>query len=442
MLLCGTIQELETRGYLTSYFFFQANDKRINNVAAFLRGIIYLIVNQCPSAKQYVKREYDVAGTRLFTDSNAWVALLKILKYILQDQQLPKYYIIVDGLDECIASEISILLEVISELSQASQIVKWIVSSRNWKEIEEGFRCIAPNKPLSLEANEKSVSLAVEKYIRHKVDALAFKKKLQLKVADNVRTYLLKHAAGTFLWVSLVCQELDKVRAWSVEETLREFPAGLDKLYERMMSKISDANRSVASVCIDILAVVSLVHRPIKLGELQQLFDRKGLSLEGLEDAVQTCGSFVIMQNDMVAFVHQSAKEFVTNQAAEQVFPDGQGGFHRRLAVRSLKAMSRILKRNIYNLPTSGFPIEKIEQPERDPLVTIQYSCIHWVGHLSSVGASRLQRLLGIHGPVMYFLRHYLLNWLEALSLFQETSKAITCLSALRTLTEVSVYVL
>jgi NACHT domain len=54
MLLCGIIDEMsalarlrdQSANTLLSFFFCQATDSRINNAAAVLRGLIYLLINQ------------------------------------------------------------------------------------------------------------------------------------------------------------------------------------------------------------------------------------------------------------------------------------------------------------------------------------------------------------------------------------------------------------
>ena len=67
MLLCGIIDQLgaltrfrdKNVTTLLSYFFCQANDPRINNTAAVLRGLIYLLVIQQPSLISHVQEKYD-----------------------------------------------------------------------------------------------------------------------------------------------------------------------------------------------------------------------------------------------------------------------------------------------------------------------------------------------------------------------------------------------
>ncbi|KAH7108964.1 NACHT domain-containing protein [Dactylonectria macrodidyma] len=137
MLLCGIINELrkETTNLL-SYFFCQGTDSRINNATAVLRGLIYLIVAQQPSLIPHVRKKYDHAGKGLFDDVNAWVALAEIFANILQDPKLKSTFLIIDALDECVAN-LPELLDLIVKKSSESPCVKWIVSSRNWPNIEE-----------------------------------------------------------------------------------------------------------------------------------------------------------------------------------------------------------------------------------------------------------------------------------------------------------------
>jgi hypothetical protein len=74
MLLCGIIDKLHSRlpkTALLAYFFCQATDSRINNAAAVLRGLLYMLVSQQPSLVLHVRKKHDYAGKTLFEDANA-----------------------------------------------------------------------------------------------------------------------------------------------------------------------------------------------------------------------------------------------------------------------------------------------------------------------------------------------------------------------------------
>ena len=168
MLLYGIINELDKPIVKTvplSYFFYQANNSRINSATAILQGLLYMLVVQQPSLVSHIQKKYDHSGKTLFKDTNAWVALSEIFTDILQDPSLDGAYLIVDRLDECV-TDLPKLLDLIVQTSSISFHIKWIVSSHNWPDISE--RLVNAGQNLSLKLNAESVSAAVIIFIRHK----------------------------------------------------------------------------------------------------------------------------------------------------------------------------------------------------------------------------------------------------------------------------------
>ncbi|CAJ2510576.1 Uu.00g062010.m01.CDS01 [Anthostomella pinea] len=137
MLLCGIVDHLKTRlaqGSRLAYFFCQATIERINTATAVLRGLIFMLLDQDAFLVSHMKKKYDVAGEGLFQGDNAWYALSEIFTDILRDPKLQGVCLVVDALDECIGG-LPQLLELIVETSQAT-CAKWLVSSRNWPQID------------------------------------------------------------------------------------------------------------------------------------------------------------------------------------------------------------------------------------------------------------------------------------------------------------------
>ncbi|KAL1615014.1 hypothetical protein SLS56_011963 [Neofusicoccum ribis] len=277
MLLCGIIDELQklNTAHHPVYFFCQATDSRINSATAVLRGLVYFLVDQQPSLISHVREKYDGAGEKAFTDANAWVAMEKIFTNILNDENLEKTYLIVDALDEC-TTGLDALLDFIAQNCSLSSRVKWIISSRNWPNIEERLQQAGHKVKLSLELNAESVSAAVSTFIKHKVDNLANLKE-DKELQEVVLKYLKSNANDTFLWVALVCEELKPISVWDVQEKLNDFPPGLDALYKQMIQQIS--KQPDAKVCKQILALVALMYRPITIKELTSLWLSKTKAL-------------------------------------------------------------------------------------------------------------------------------------------------------------------
>lgn len=454
MLLCGIIDELDrgntgdVRHCNLAYFFCQATDPRINNATAVLRGLIYLLVELQPSLLSHVRNEYDRVGENLFKDANAWDALSRIFTNILQDPNLETTYLVIDALDECVAG-LPQLLDLISQKSSGPPRVKWIVSSRNWPQIEERLEAVARKARLSLELNAESVASAVNAYIQYKVDELAKLKNYNPKTRDEVRNYLSLHASDTFLWVALVCQALagPNVWAWNNPAKLHTFPQGLDSLYARMQEyiRVSD-NRDL---CRRILAVATVVRRPISLDELISLVEMPDIipnDPELLEKIIKLCGSFLTLRERTVYFVHQSAKDFLLGNASDKasnkapqdapgwLFPAGMEDVNYHLLSRSLSAMSKVLRRDVYGLVAPGFSIDDVRVPKPDPLATVRYACVYWVDHLcDSMSGTNTRRddLLQDDGVVHAFLKTKYLYWLEALSLLRAMPEGVIAIGQL-----------
>uniref|UniRef100_A0A0D2XSJ5 NACHT domain-containing protein n=1 Tax=Fusarium oxysporum (strain Fo5176) TaxID=660025 RepID=A0A0D2XSJ5_FUSOF len=335
MLLCGIIDELEKDpNNNLSYFFCQATEARLSNATAVLRGLVYLLIVQQPALISHVREKHDHAGKQLFEDRNAWEALSKILTAMINDSSLDGAILIVDALDECKTNRHQ-LLDLIVRPSR----VKWIVSSRNWQDMRRNW------------------TIQSTKY---KVDRLACHKKYDKETRDVINNYLTSNADGTFLWVALVCQELagPTVRKRHTLNTLKSLSPGLDSLYDRMIGHISDSED--AGLCREVLAIASVVYRPITLDELKILVESvKGFDRDDLEEIIRACGSFLTLREGVIYFVHQSAKDFLLNKAFDQILPSGAAHQHHAIFSRSLEALSETLERDVYELGVPGFPIDQ-----------------------------------------------------------------------------------
>jgi hypothetical protein len=446
MLLCGIINELKksmAKSVLLSYFFCQATDSRINYATAVLRGLIYLLVNQQPSLISHVRTKYDQAGKTLFEDANAWVALSEIFTNILQDPGLESTYLIIDALEECVTG-LPQLLQFIDEMSPVCPRVKWIISSRNWPNIEEQLNISDQKVQLRLELNKDSIAAAVSTYIEHKVGDLAKRKKYNPKLENSVRDHLSLNADATFLWVALVLQELETVDRRNTLKIVGAFPPGLGPLYRQMMDQVSKSND--ADLYKRILSIVAVVYRPITLRELVSLNDAlnepvENLSekIEDLEQTVGQCGSFLTIREGTIYFVHQSAKDFLLQQnISREVFPSGKAEVHYTIFSRSREVMSRTLRRDIYGLQAPGISIDKVEPPNPDPLAAARYSCLYWIDHLLECETGNNINGLRDGSSVDSFLRQSYLYWLEALSLTKSLSSGIVKIRKLENWLEVS----
>ncbi|PTB66713.1 NACHT-domain-containing protein [Trichoderma citrinoviride] len=425
MLLCGLVKELreQSASCLVTFFFCQATDPTINNHIAVLRGLMWLLADQRPSLISHIRKVYDTAGKSAFDEGNAWYTLSEIFGNMLGDEGLPLVHIVIDALDECTKG----MTELLGFIQKTSRLhnVKWVVSSRNWTEIEEKLN---QEMSLSLEVNATLVETAVDAYISLKASQIAILRQdddLKEKVCSQIR----KKANGTFLWAAIVIQRLN-IKAYYDNESeilglLDEMPQDLSKLYALMLERTSQLEGKGPELCRAILAIATLAHRPLHLDELSCLVGFKGnlRNLPRMKELVNDCGSFLTVREDIVYFIHQSAKDYLADDLSSRpvIFPSGEERVHYDMVSNSLDAMKLILRENIYGLDHLGILIDDISPPDPNPLRRILYSCTNWVAHLCAVASSqdhfRPQSEVVDNGEVLSFLETHFLHWLEALSL-------------------------
>ncbi|KAK0623691.1 quinon protein alcohol dehydrogenase-like superfamily [Immersiella caudata] len=210
-----------------------------------------------------------------------------------------------------------------------------------------------------------------------------------------------KKANGTFLWVSLVIEQLKHVESWDVEEVVDEMPAGLTKLYRRMFEQINTLERGTPKMCQLVLTAATISHQPLHLRE-------------SVETIVKLCYSFLTIRDQNVYIIHQSAKDFLTELFKKS--PTGIAAAHHAMSSTSLQLMSQTLCRNIYGLSDLGVanPVMPLRQ---DPLAGLGYSCIYWADHACDASVDRKYDELSDDGLVFNFLKSRFLHWLESFSL-------------------------
>ena len=89
---------------------------------------------------------------------------------------------------------------------------------------------------VSLELNSNHVSEAVKTYITYKTNELDCRYCYGLTLRHNVEAKLIEKAEDTFLWVSLVCKQLENVPRDQALTTIQDLPPGLHPFYHRIFN--------------------------------------------------------------------------------------------------------------------------------------------------------------------------------------------------------------
>ncbi|KKP03037.1 hypothetical protein THAR02_04863 [Trichoderma harzianum] len=465
MLLCGIIKELEEHPGINvniSYFFCQATDSRINTATSVIGSLMICFIKRVQSLLLHYLEEYEdilkrrrealpitpestktatqgyineAARPREFLSyihekygdkldqlngPNGWNILCDLFTDVTLSPVVSDPVCIVDALDECEHHSKSLLSIIVKTRGH----VKWLISSRNVKDVERGLRLIELGRIVNLELKENAerISKSVDIYINSSVmdiDALEDDEELRTKT-----TKILKEKAnGTFLWVALVIEQLRDTDHRHVEEVLEEIPEGLESLYGLMMRRANSKLRQKdRETCRMLLSVVTTAERPLHLEELHIFISSQlghynaAYNRQDMNDIAKDCGPLLFVRDDIVYFIHQSVKDYMAENAAKDIFPLGTDYQHFKMAETSLSVMSRGLKHDIYDLKDPQSRMSYITPPNPDPLKRIEYYCLFWVDHLLH-GGSKTGELFTDDGIIHTFLRVKYLCWLESLAL-------------------------
>ncbi|TRX94301.1 hypothetical protein FHL15_004768 [Xylaria flabelliformis] len=373
MLIMGIINEFQRRlSSLTprlSYFFCQATKNNLNNATNALRSLIWLLLFQQPNLIKHIQTDYDQIGRALFENEDAFNALDSIFEKMLGDPSLSPVYFIIDALDEC-DKGLTLLLRFISKSLTLSDKVKWLVSSRSevltQQDIQQEIHQLESPHVSKVRVNLDSEKLEdpVSVYIEHKLSALKTLRGYSDEVLTKISTEVRQRANNIFLWVALAFKELSHVRGWDAVKTIQRMPRDLPGLYGRIMDKIEGL--SDAPYCKNVLVAVSLAFRPLSFHELAAI-----AHLPAGNDIPQTvaeeCGSFLTITAKTVSLIHQSAKDYLDENHGFRLRPGGVTQGHMDICERSIDAMSKALKKNIYGKGLDFKP-NSMEIPSPDPL--------------------------------------------------------------------------
>lgn len=434
MLICGIVDELSEKATQDkiniAYFFCQATNNRINSATAILQGLITMLRKQQPLLQTHIPAKF-------LDNENRWFEVHDVFHKILQDPATQKTYLIIDALDECIIDQ-NRFLRFLEEESSDYQHVKWIVSSRNWPSIEK-YLDNTTGIRLHLELNEDNLAAGVDYFIKNKVEALSRKHEYSKATRKAIEDHLVLNAKGTFLWVALVCEQLKDVPPEYIQAELATFPPGLGMLYQRMLANINELKYD-AKHCTSLLGIVATVYRPITLDELSCYLKLPNSStsdiesddkclIKYLERIARNCGSFLALRGHTIALIHQSAQDFLLKEASQEIAPKGVREIHYFIFSRSLQALHKTLRRNIYELDDPAITTDQITQPDTDPLQSIRYACIYWVDHLKDYTRDEIpsketgEQLRGTSLERIFFHRepfHLLHNFCRLKSFFEK----------------------
>ncbi|XXG98643.1 hypothetical protein Hte_004970 [Hypoxylon texense] len=420
MLMKSIVQEISRASPSDSMpqchsFFFDYRTPEADNPAAALRNLIWSILVRQRHLAKHLAHKRDTTNRTTFSDPTDFFALSGVLYSMIEDEDFPKTYFILDALDECFEGGGSpgatdLVNFIRCSIKIPSKRVRWLVSSDFSDTIQPAFcQCSA-----TIDLGSLNCPKTIETFINKKVGVLAEANGYDEDLKSIIAEALCKRLLGNYLQVTLICEALRSEEKWYAERVLDETRTltELVPLYEYLKSKLTHLPRDDGKFCLDILSTLAVINRSLHLSELKDLVTLK--PRVDLHSIVKNCNCFLSFADDnTVSFHHQS----IRNYMRQEVHSVSQS--YAKLTQRSIDSLAKVL--------SAGDNLDD-ELPQN-----IRFISLRWIEYfyemikelVDSKGlGNKLELDPTTSEGVLSFLGDRLVVWLRALSLGGQLTRA------------------
>lgn len=315
-------------------FFCKSGVKDRNDSACVLKSWLYrLLVKHEGSFRLATKH---VPSTNLLEAGLPVDNLWNLFIDVLSDAPVGNTYIILDGLDECEEESQQYLLRRLKEI--------FITANSGFSSLSAKVHFLITSQPTAIVKRESQqmekvlvensdVGPDIVTFIKSGVTDLALDDGHSHTIRDLVQQRLENGAEGTFLWASLVLDELnnigDDITLNRIYDALEGTPQRLEDHYIHVWQRIVSYDR--AKPAATILNILLSAQRSFSPDELSVAFflamapeeDITHLDIEnGYRRnfngyAKRVCGSFIKSSETRIEIVHQSARSFLLGLASK-----------------------------------------------------------------------------------------------------------------------------
>ncbi|KAK1764670.1 hypothetical protein QBC33DRAFT_546789 [Phialemonium atrogriseum] len=381
------------------YFFFKDGGEGRMDGAHALCAILHQLFT-CPSTSRLIEyalpshRENGPTLTKKFSE------LWGILEKCATSLDAGDIICVLDALDECNKDSRQEIIEILEKFyspnekpSNHASKLKFLVTSRPYDDLEHSFQKIpATAAYLHFDGEEKSEQIGRE--INLVIDArvqdvtVNFTADDQRKISERLKS--MEHR--TYLWLHLTFDIIKRKRAdygkrSDIERLLSHLPSQVSDAYEKILSRSTDRRRTEI-----LLQIVLAAARPLTLDEAnialtlavqeERLASHAALKEDLWPESnfrsvvTNLCGLFISVFDSKLSFIHQTAREFLTDSKQE-------GSWKGRFNMP--QSHSTISRSCLYYLllPDIDRPVEDSPAKDKQHLY-LAYAAAHWPLHFVS----------------------------------------------------------
>ncbi|KAL3248789.1 hypothetical protein ABHI18_011888 [Aspergillus niger] len=381
------------------YFFFKDDFPDQRNAAGALSAILHQIFVARPQLlSDIVLKKLETDGEKLVQSFHKlWNILMSVSA---QEEEARETICILDALDEC--GDRDELIEAVTMFYQGlhrERKLKFLMTSRPYPHIERLFwklRTRLPTIHLSGDGEEEvqQISREIGLVISKRVNDIGEQRSLGEDERNLLEQQLTAVENRTYLWVTLTLDVLENMPGFTkgnIRRVVQYLPTTVESAYERILDRSLDKKKAKV-----LLHIITAAVRPFFLEELSLAWaihiNLDDINLTAISDDLEPkerfretlrdlCGLFVVVIDEKVYLLHQTAKEFLvqSNKSTVNQSPQVTEWKCSLIPVTSNSILARIC---ISWLPWINAAQRDIERGEFD-----EYSSCHWITHYHQTNA-------------------------------------------------------
>ncbi|KAH7024698.1 uncharacterized protein B0I36DRAFT_274320, partial [Microdochium trichocladiopsis] len=313
------------------YFFFKDDFEDQKTMEGALCCILHQLFTQRPGlmTDNILKRVRE-AGSRLLISFDAlWDILIEAAHHHqTTSPEKSSIVCVMDALDEC--SNGTLLMQALTKPHTTTRIpgLKFLITSRPYGQMRAGFQGLGhihPTIHLSGESEEEvnKIEREIAIVIQQRIEQIGQRFSLPAALRRELATKMSNIKNRTYLWVYLVfadLEESDKLSLDDFRRTIDRIPPGINEAYDKILRRSGQVDK-----VRQILHLVLAAEKPLHLREMATALafrseshrtfselEKDVLSTDQIKVAIrEACGLFVIVIDDHVFLMHQTAKEFL-----------------------------------------------------------------------------------------------------------------------------------
>ena len=436
---------LHKQKHLAGAFFCRRDDPNLSKPIHILPTFIHNLAIIFPPFRTIVaKRLHD--DPNLTMESMAGPIFLDFIRSLPRHPEHALVFVI-DALDECGDDQSRPrLLEALTNITAQVPWLKIIITSRPEVDIRHSFDTLNQPSYLYDLSTDTGASADLKTFARSQFDLVASVWHLDSpwpKESDFRR--VISRADGLFIFIKTLvlalkhCEDPEESLKAALQESAE---TGLESLYE-LYSSILKAqimyNTAQFQRMIGVLLTTS-PYRALCDETIAELTEVKPNLVKKWVDALSSLLYRDEAANGGIRVRHLSVYDFFVSDSCD--FQVNIRDADVQLGMDCLRVMTTQLRFNICKLEDSRVPNADIRdlplRVKENISDALQYSCLHWLNHLSLSPANHDQRTLALESLKEFFEGLYPLFWVEVLSIMGMVSIGVPRLRRLLSWVRVS----